>query len=61
MIQLYKKGDSHTIKGVKCAMESFPVSLLKEKLKEGYVADPTELEVKPEEKPKRTRKAKKDA
>ncbi len=58
MISLYKKGKTHFIRGIHCCMETFPTRMLKEKLKEGYVTDPKELEAK--QKANRTRKAKKD-
>ena len=52
-VQLYKKGDTHVIRGVKCEMAVFPVPYMHSALQQGYVADPQDLiekpvEVKPE-------------
>jgi catabolite regulation protein CreA len=55
MIQLYRKGDTHEIRGVTCEVCNFDISMMNEMLKEGWVKDPAELveastEVVPEEK-----------
>ena len=52
-VQLYKKGNTHTIRGVECEMVTYPVSYLHSALQQGYVTDPQKLVEKPaEEKPK---------
>jgi hypothetical protein len=45
-IQVYKKGDTHTIRGVSCEMATFPVSYLHQALKQGYVTSPSDIESK---------------
>lgn len=58
MITLYKKGDTHTIKGVQCEIKNFKVDELDYAKSLGYVTDPAELN-KPKPKPRAKPKAKK--
>ena len=42
-VMLYKKGDKHEIRGVKCEMKRFPIAHMQTALKAGFVTDPKEL------------------
>lgn len=50
-VMLYKKGDSHEIRGVKCEMQKFSVSSLESALASGWVTDPNDIK-RPGRKPK---------
>ena len=51
MIQLYKKGNTHTVRGIKCEVCNFNLNELEHRLKEGWVKDPSELVIEKEEGP----------
>ncbi len=42
-VQLFKKGDTHVFKGIKCTFEVFPVEFLEAQLKDGWTADINDL------------------
>lgn len=54
-VQLYKKGNTHNIRGVECEMVTFPVSYLHSALQQGYVTDPQTLVEKPKGKGGKTK------
>ena len=43
-IALYKSGDTHTVRGIKCEIIRCEFLQMEDRLKEGYVKDPSELE-----------------
>ena len=45
-VMLYKKGDKHEIRGIKCEMKRFPIAHMHTALKAGFVTDPKQLEPK---------------
>ena len=45
MIQLYKAGSTHTVRGIECEICNFAPRELDLRLSEGWVKDPSELEV----------------
>ena len=42
-IQLYREGDTHEIKGIKCELSNFPIHQLDARLKEGWVKSPEDI------------------
>ena len=49
MIQLYRKGCTHTVRGIECELGNFQATELETMLSDGWVKDPSELtESKPE-------------
>ncbi len=44
-IQLYKAGDTHTVRGIECEVCNFDLAELDLRLSEGWVKDTSELEV----------------
>jgi hypothetical protein len=51
MIALYRPGDTHTVKGVKCKLGRFPNSELAVRLSEGWLTNVEDLTPKPRAKP----------
>ena len=43
-IQLYRKGSTHTVRGVECECKNFKTGDLTLLLKEGWVTDPSEID-----------------
>lgn len=46
-IVLYRKGDSHVVRGVACEASRFEVSSLKNALAAGWVVDPSQIDKAP--------------
>jgi len=42
-IQLYKSGNSHTIRGIKCDVENFSITSYQSMLDQGWYATPEEI------------------
>ncbi len=56
MIQLYRKGNTHTVRGVECELRNFDAAEIDLRLAEGWVKDTSDLA----EKPKKEKKEKKE-
>jgi len=43
MIQLYKSGNSHTVRGIECEVKNFDFEEMELMLSQGWVKDPSEI------------------
>lgn len=58
MIALYKKGDTHKVRGIECTVARFEIIEMEDKLKEGWLKSPEEL-IKPAKQKKKSANPKK--